>query len=827
MVRLAPKHCPHSEQYEPERSVPELRLPAISGFSSNSLETLLAVGLVAIEASMVVVFKNQLLLSSSEAEPMNTATARMTRKPFPAGDDILDWQNLSERWGAWVDVAFDELREYISSPVEPKKELRGKRNPLLTPRANLLLRNYILDKTGALVIDLKWLVLANFGSSLSIVKVSVYGLDSITKVDPLVVTGAHTLKTTMALEGLEVVIDLAMSTPSGVTEQVQLSYNARDIALDVEVSVALNTTIVGKTRLGSVFDLSSADSCLVKGVQALDVLHFNFSTQELDPPTISRGYFSSTKQEAVSIMLQSLHMRYNSDIVEAIPLLFDSTIRETVNALLPGILESLSSECPEPPIFEENGLIDFRELLLSKSGSEKLGGPGVSTYGNLFSLIYDMLEKEVMQTGASNRPLLSDLVGKLTEKQSNRVGTIQVAGKAVDSKASVQVAGLEALLGIQVSNVLIQNLDSIGDPLHLLWPVEAQPTVLNNTLSFGVDSKPLSFEGTVVLSLTDGAEMNIWNEVNVSLTVADVSLQIAFLAQILENSFSSFPFEDFSDWRCWLSTILLPSINGPFDGMRVVGQNYSMGNFSMSIACTSCTGPDFDDLLMSLYAPSDVSAAIQEQAGSLMEAGFLQGALESLIFDSKKRCPHHPSFDPEYVAMTGEDSALIAQPMLMFSSAEDSKKPMYFNIANGIIAACLCIIGIVGKIRVARRNKEWMASLSHSGQYFLYQQREKQIEMDKWLDMNTSSLISSRHIPKTVRWGVPIALVANVCLFLGGHLGVLSVVSLDAMFVGESFTINNFMEFSFLDSTRKTCKYLKSLLDSAVFNDAPATNSLT
>ena len=79
--------------------------------------------------------------------------------------------------------------------------------------------------------------------------------------------------------------------------------------------------------------------------------------------------------------------------------------------------------------------------------------------------------------------------------------------------------------------------------------------------------------------------------------------------------------------------------------------------------------------------------------------------------------------------------------------------------------------------------------------------------MDNWLDINTSSLVTSPHVPKTVRLGVPIALVVNVGLFLGGHLGVLSVVSLDAMFAGESFTIHNFMEFSFLDSTRKTCKF--------------------
>ncbi|KAL3918626.1 MAG: hypothetical protein SGILL_004146 [Bacillariaceae sp.] len=803
LVRVAPKYCPHSDQYDPERSAPDLQLPVVSGFSSNSSETVLALGIIAVEAAIVVVSKNQLLLTSSDREPVNVAMARTKRSPFPTGDDILNWQNITERWGPWVDVAFEELTGYISAPVEPKQEVRSKRNPVLTPRANVLLREYVLDDTGALVFDLDGLSLSNFGFSLSIIKASVRGLDTITNIDPLIVTGAHTLKSTVALEELEISIDLAATTLLGVTEQIQLSYSARDVALDLDTAIALNTTTVGKTRLGSVFDLSNADSCLLKGVQVLEVSHLNFSAREIDSPSI-KGYFSDSKRVAVSSMLSSLHSAYKDDVVEALPLLFDSTIRETINALIPGILESVSNECPEPPTFETNGLVDFRELLLSEPSSEKLGGLGTSKYGNLFSLIYDMLDKEVMQTGASNRPLLSDLIGTMTEQQSNTAGTIKVAGKAVDSETAVQVAGLRALLGIQVSNVLIQNLDSIGDPLHLLKPVEDQSSVLNNSLSFGVDSEPLTFEGTFLLSVTDGAEMKIRNEVDISLSVADVSLQIAFLVQILENSFSLFPFEDFADWRCWLSTILLSSTDGVFNGMRIEDQNYSMGNFSMNISCTSCTGPDFDDLLMSLYAPSDLSAAIQEQASSLMEAGFLHGALESLIFDSKKRCPHHPSFDPEYVALVEAESALLASPMLMFSSSEDSKKPMYFNIANGIIAAFLCIVGIAGKIRVARRNKKWMASLSYEGQFFLHQQREKQDETDTWLNDNTTSLFSSPHIPNSVRWGVPVALLANVGLFLGGHLGVLSVVNLDAMLAGESFTIYNFMEFSFLDSTMKT-----------------------
>ncbi|KAG7337284.1 hypothetical protein IV203_026828 [Nitzschia inconspicua] len=804
LVTIAPRYCPHSDEYDPRKSFPDLKLPSLSGLSTNSSATLIALGFVVVEAAIVVAAKNQLFLVSQDPDRIGTPSASTLNASIPEGDDILDWENLSERRGAWVDVMFDELRGYISTPVDSKREFRSKRGPALSPRANVLLRNYVLDNTGEFVFDFHGPSAFSQAFSVLPAKVRINGLDSITAIDPLTVVDSHTLKTTASLEELTIVLDFDVLDLPDAAEHIHVIYAAKKVSLDVEIAVALNTTTLGTTQLGSVFDLEHIDSCLVKGIQALEVTKLNFSATEFYSPVIN-GYFSEQRRDEISLLIDTLHTEYQNEINEAIPLLLESTVRRVVNALIPSILQDTSSRCPVPPVFEDDGLIDFRELLLSETSSERLGGSGKSTYGNLFLLIYDVLDKEIMQNGANSRPLLSELIGTMTQQQSNISGTIRVPGMAVDSQTTMQVAGLKADLGFRVSDVLIQNLDSIGDPLQILRPVFGQPTILNNSLSFGVDSKPLIFAGTITLSLSDGAEMNIRNEVNVSLAFADVSLQIAFLVQILENSISNFPFKDFSDWRCWLSTILISSSDAEgFTGMRIVEQNYSLGNFSIDISCNSCTSPSFDDLLMSLYAPSDLSSAFQEQANSLMDAGFLRGTLETLIFDSKKRCPHHLNFDSDYVSQTQEYSARLSSPALQFSSSEETGKSMYFNIANGIIAACLCITGFCGKLIVARRNKKWMASLSEEGKFFFHRQQEKENERSKWLDDNTTSLVLSPDISRTVRLGVPLALLANIGLFMGGHLGVLSVVNLEAMLAGESFTIRRFMEFSFLESTRTT-----------------------
>merc|ERR1719343_157513 len=113
----------------------------------------------------------------------------------------------------------------------------------------------------------------------------------------------------------------------------------------------------------------------------------------------------------------------------------------------------------------------------------------------------------------------------MTEKQSNTTGMIKVVGEAMNAHSVIRIADVEANLRIQISDILVKNLDSVGDPLHVLQPVDQQANVLHNMLSFGVDSKPMKFKGNVMLSLDVGADMKIRNEIDLSFILEDFTLQ--------------------------------------------------------------------------------------------------------------------------------------------------------------------------------------------------------------------------------------------------------------------------------------------------------------
>ena len=187
-----------------------------------------------------------------------------------------------------------------------------------------------------------------------------------------------------------------------------------------------------------------------------------------------------------------------------------------------------------------------------------------------------------------------------------------------------------------------------------------------------------------------------------------------------------------------------------------------------------------------------------------MDSGFVQTFLDDVVSESKKRCPHLPQYDPSYDSSDFTNSVLLEDAAFNLVSSELKTKPKYFNIANSIIAGCLLVIGVLGKIEIARRNRKWTESLTEEGRFFLNCQRGKQRSVEDWLNENTTSLFTCLAIPKSVRWGVPFLLVVNMGLYLGGHLGLLSVVNLDVTFAGQSFTINNFLEFRFFESTKAT-----------------------
>ena len=812
MVNNAPKHCPHSEFYDFQGTGQEspLEIPDISGMSKNSTETILALGMIGLQTAIVVAAKNHLLLADQQLPTLDSQSSITSSavKSFPEGREIIDWSNLSGQFGSWTDILFAEFRDSLSRGADISSNnifLARKLSSETTPGVNIMLRDYILDDSGYLELELEDISFTTLGVSISIAKVRIGGLDTITEIEPLLVLDQYEMHTSLHLEELTMSLECNVTTVDGIAiDPVVLEYKAKDILLDIDTRIALNTTELGQIQVGSLFDSSDTVNCMMRGIQAFEISMLNLTLGELESSAIE-GSFSSELQVQLSGILDSLRDGYQNDFNLAVPLIAGSTMREIMNAMIPSIIESRAMECPTPPEFSSTGLIDFRELLLPDLQSKKLGEKGSSSYGDLFQILYGILDKEVMQTGASNRPVLNDLLKKITTKQSNTTGTIHIPGNTLDTQSIVQIAGLRADLRIEFSDVLIQNLDSVGDPLYFLQPDDQEACILHNKLSFGVDSKPLRFQGTMVLSMDDGANMNIRNEINLSFLAKDVTVQASILLKLLENSISSFPLGDLSDINCWAATIL-PTYNekAVVVGLQMLDQVYSTGAFEMEISCKSCTSPDFDKFLLSLYEPHDVTAAIREQSSSFVDSKFAQRFLKEFLVQSKKRCPHRHEFDPDYQALNIADSSMSSDTGFGLLPQEKEKNPMYFSIANFVLASCFIVVGVLAKIMLARRNKKWVRSLTNEGQFLLNCQQEKEREIDDWLDENTTSLFASSFIPKSIRWGVPILLLVNTGLYLWGHFGLLSVVNLDITFAGQSFTIDKFLEFRFLESTKNT-----------------------
>jgi hypothetical protein len=290
----------------------------------------------------------------------------------------------------------------------------------------------------------------------------------------------------------------------------------------------------------------------------------------------------------------------------------------------------------------------------------------------------------------------------------------------------------------------------------------------------------------------------------IAMSFENVVMMASLLLKIAEQSFASFPLRDLSNIHCWLATVLSrsPQRSGRLRGMDLVDHTFSIGNFTLDVNCTSCSSPRFDDFLLSLYDLRNTTEAIdsiQDKTENLLSTDFIQVALDYIVEDAVTKCPHRPEFDPD-----AAEEEFVLSPEDSFGLLESVEKPIYFNVANSVVAGFIFICGILYRWMVHRRNKQWMESLSREGHFHLRLQELKERQMETMLDETTTSLMKSDCITKRVRYGVPLALALNLGLYLGAHLGVLSVVDVDATLAGEPVTIKSFLEFTFIDSTKKT-----------------------
>jgi hypothetical protein len=90
-----------------------------------------------------------------------------------------------------------------------------------------------------------------------------YGLDSITSLDPLAPAGPQILENRFEMEQLKLGFDVNMGIHNSVFEKMTLLYTVRDSQVQVDVLVAMDLNQLGEIKLGSFFDIGHILYCAV------------------------------------------------------------------------------------------------------------------------------------------------------------------------------------------------------------------------------------------------------------------------------------------------------------------------------------------------------------------------------------------------------------------------------------------------------------------------------------------------------------------------------------------------------------------------------------
>ena len=809
MLLEAPSRCPHSPTYDESKlltrssSPMALEAPALS---LDAMETIAGVFALAAEAGFVVAAK------SHQPDIVNYADPLSAQRDLDSDGSSIRYINLmntnailGQRMMTAMASALDYLRDEMDDDFTGEKDIGF----------NIAMRRFFLDEDCGITAPLD--VSVNIGGSdFYIEKLQIEGLDSVSTIGALLQPVApQTLSSSLTFGRLQFTIDIRVDSPEVKAEQeaMTLSFGLRDAAVDFSLLLAADENELGLLELGSLLHFQKIPTCLFSHVAKAELTQLIVKAGSVDAPQVGNAFLSTKYQYDLNAILMSTHGEFYQDIIAGLPLMFDDTIRKILNqAIVAQVTKApdARADCKWTDYLADAGTIDFRDLFLTEEEAKAQGGKGTSPFGDLLRIVYQKLNTQILNVDSINSYIRS-----WTKDQSGVEGSAWYEGDMFNSSASVKVAGFRGEGEIIIADPMVENLDGVVDPLAFMEPITKQSNKLLNAISFGDDQKRFHIGARATVALSDGDRMNVRNEIDVGLSFTSFSYLLQFFLNIPTSRLYRFPLKDFFNVNCWLAAILSPSEDSPeVASAGVIDQKFQASGFDFDISCVFCSSPRFDEFLVHLYSPSeDMSGESDESMGekgssildtalsSLLGGGFLR---DRLLAEANMHCPHNDGYDPE--AEWGEilTAPVAATDAEKAEKATRDRKAMWFNAAMGIVT-CFVVLTVVGwKLLARRRHNQWIQSLDDEGYAVFRQQEAKEGETEKVLANEMQSLFKSMSIPWQIRYGVPLALLADIALFAGGHFAIISSVDLTGHVAGEPFYIKDFLSFSFIASIVRT-----------------------
>ena len=154
---------------------------------------------------------------------------------------------------------------------------------------------------------------------------------------------------------------------------------------------------------------------------------------------------------------------YGDLIKESIPLVFQDTLRVLVNQVLSGFA---ATDCETYPLNSTTHYIDFSQMFRPANST------GYSPYGDIIPIALDLLESQLLSTNPETQmPKINDvLIAPFTEDQSGVAGTLLLPGKIFELDSEALSSLGVGNVGLELFDARVENLDTIGEPLHILKP---------------------------------------------------------------------------------------------------------------------------------------------------------------------------------------------------------------------------------------------------------------------------------------------------------------------------------------------------------------------
>ena len=494
--------CPHSPAFINEDAIADYPMSSLPALTYDSLETVAFAFTVFAHVTTAVIAESHSKYDTNTTDPLS-GQHQLDLELDPA-TTLVDFMSLDTSLGEWIDVAFEQALAYLRTPV---------RNGL---RVNDVLRSTLLDKDGSITMDFDAVSVGKEETEVSLKKLRVTGLDSISSINVLDAISPQTLRNELTWDrlGIEVVISLMASEEEGgfgrllqSQEDIIVTLELVEIDVSLAILLALDLDMLGSLELGQVLEIKNILPCLLSAARAATLSELEVSVGSIQDFKVE-GFRSTLLNSAAATSSRILLSNYGQQILSSMPGFFDSTVRALLNNWISHqMLDWTATTCPNS-IFEAPGLsfLDFRDLLLSPVKALSLAGSGASPYGDLFStaygLIQDILFKVDPNTGMSeaNRAL----VGPITRSQSNLTGTILFPGEVIGGGTRLNVGGLDANVQFKASDLRIDHVDTVGEPLAVLEPVNGEVHYLNNTATLGGGDLPLRIGARLFLLIADG-----------------------------------------------------------------------------------------------------------------------------------------------------------------------------------------------------------------------------------------------------------------------------------------------------------------------------------